>query len=116
MSTDLKKQAKQPAKSGANSFYTPDQNRTIDFAENVEERFRKIPEYYQMVKQESKILPSLLERFIVCKNYYRDNYYGSHESDTEAYLKLLIADILCVVLDQQKRIQFLEGKISNAGI
>lgn len=65
----------------------------------------------QLSKQNGDILPYLLERYLLLENWRRDKFEEDELPNYDlAYLHLLLAETVTVLLSQEERIRKLENK------
>jgi len=83
--------------------------RDIDFSEgDITERAIKSPLWDSLSKQNSEVLPYLLERYLLLENWrFLDDERDVNEYEIN-YIHSLISDMVTVLLSQEQRIRELE--------
>ena len=96
----------------------------MDYANpNITKRAEESPLWSELSLQDGKVLPYLLERYLLLENWKRD---GAHEAYDNAcmslspaareeinFLHLLLADATTALLGQEERIRKLEATVEH---
>ncbi|AHF94034.1 hypothetical protein OPIT5_03935 [Opitutaceae bacterium TAV5] len=83
--------------------------------ENITTRAEQSPLWPLLSKQAGETMPYLLERYLLLENWKRQDMWddpqvGFCPTDEIAFLHLLLADAVTVLLSQEERIRHLETK------
>lgn len=83
----------------------------VDFSNSdITERAKKSPLWDSLSKQNSEVLPYLLERYLLLENWrFLEINEGMSEYDL-SYIHLLMADMVTVLLSYEQRIRELEDE------